>query len=114
MKLIHYAGETLLTGDLIADAVLRYAGALAEGSGSATIVIPIRLPDGTVADANLLVGPASQLVAVPQPTDNEEIIDEKLIDRIELEIERLAPSHPPINTPGDDYKIMGAPSEWEL
>jgi hypothetical protein len=114
MKLIHYAGEILVTSDVIADAVLRYAGVLAQHNGSATVTIPVRLDDGTVVDADMLIGPTSQLVAVPHETDADELIDEEVLMRISDEIARLAPSHPVTASFDDDYEIKGTPSDWEL
>jgi hypothetical protein len=117
MKLIHYAGETLLTGDAIADAILTYASALASREESATIVIPVRLTDGSIADANLLVGPASQLVAVPQESALDELIDDDLLARIEHEIGVLSHGRPQTETgaPGNiDNTGAGMPNDWEL
>ena len=75
-----YAGETFLTGDEIADAVLAYARALAERSTAATVEIPIRHEDGTSSQLAILVGPASQIVAEPAGSDGEEIVDADLVD----------------------------------
>jgi hypothetical protein len=117
MKLIHYAGETLLTGDAIADAVLRYASALASREESATLVIPVRLPSGSIADANLLIGPASQLVAVPQESALEEIVDEELLTRITLEVDLLSNGRPQteIASTGNHPTVgTDVPNDWEL
>jgi hypothetical protein len=114
MKLIHYAGETLLTGDDIADAVLRYASALASRDESATVAIPVRLSSGAIADANLLVGPASQLVAVPQESALEEIIDLELLARIEREVGLLSQGHPQTEIQSSGHSGANVPNDWEL
>lgn len=79
MKAIHYAGETVLTGDAIADALVLYAGALARRETAATVDIPVRSPDGSVNTASVLLGPASQIVALPEHSDFDEVIDEGLV-----------------------------------
>ncbi|RNE63817.1 hypothetical protein [Cryobacterium tepidiphilum] len=79
MKAIHYAGETVLTGDAIADALVLYAGALARRETAATVDIPVRYPDGTVDLASVLLGPASQMVAIPEHSDADELVDDALV-----------------------------------
>jgi hypothetical protein len=81
MKRVYYSGGSVLTGDRTADAVVRYAGALATRAASDTIDIPISLTDGSVGRAQLLIGPASQFVVVPEehalagPEDNKTIAE---------------------------------------
>lgn len=113
MKLIHYAGDELVTGDSIADAVLRYAAALAETEGSLALGIPVQFPDGRVEEATMLIGPASQLVAVPHDTGFDEIVDEELVAKIEASIYALSNAHPQVATPqkADDWD---QPADWEL
>ena len=81
MKSIHYAGDALMTGDVIADAVVRYAAALARENTSRAIDIPVRFEDGSIRVVNFLLGPASQIVAIPVEGDNdlEEVIDEGVV-----------------------------------
>lgn len=82
MKSIHYVGDTLVTGDAIADAIVHYAEALARKETSAAVDVPIRLPDGSIEQASLLLGPASQIVAVHDESGFEEIVDEELVARL--------------------------------
>jgi hypothetical protein len=79
MKSIHYAGEILMTGDAIADAVVQYAEALAKNVTSASIAIPVITSDGTLTEASFLLGPASQLVAVSLESDHVDPIDDELL-----------------------------------
>lgn len=69
MRRIRYAGGTFLTGNAEADAVMRYAAALANVDRAATLTVVGVSDDGTVAEFELLVGPASQLIA--EPVDDE-------------------------------------------
>jgi hypothetical protein len=61
MQIIHYGGDTFLTGDDIAFAVVEYAKALALAESSATIGIPFQRDDTSIGHLELLVGPASQI-----------------------------------------------------
>lgn len=89
MKNIHYAGEQAMTGDAIADAVLDYAETLAKHESSATIDVPVVSPNGTVANARFLIGPASQLVATPIESEFPDPMDEELIELIRLKRKQL-------------------------
>ena len=89
MERIFYAAETVRTGTEISRAVLAYAETLARHSTSATVDIPIRREDGTDSRANILLGPASQLIAEKYEADEEEIIDEALVEKIRDNMSRL-------------------------
>lgn len=88
MKRIHYAGGTLVTGDDLADAVLIYAQALANSGKADAVTVPILLPDDSVVDATMLLGPASQLVGFTERTQHEDIVDEDLLKDIRQRIGR--------------------------
>jgi ssDNA-binding replication factor A large subunit len=81
MKRVYYASGSVLTGDRTAEAIVHYAAALATRTTSDSIDIPILLPDGATGRAQLLIGPASQLVVVPEegaaagPEDDEIIVE---------------------------------------
>jgi hypothetical protein len=90
MELIHYSGDELLTGSAIAEALVRYAEALAKQRSAAAIEIPIRLENGTDSTASLLLGPASQLAMTQTAGPGEELVDEALVEDIERRISELA------------------------
>ena len=90
MKRISYAGVSVLTGDKIADAVLAYARVLANAQLAATISIPARLGDGAVGKVEILVGPASQIAAVPEDSDEHELIDGEVVSHLQAEIDNLS------------------------
>lgn len=77
-----YAGDTFITGDDIADAVLVYARALAASGTAATIDIPIYHPEKGLSEVSLLIGPASQIAAEPVDIATAEIRDEALVTQI--------------------------------
>jgi hypothetical protein len=101
MKAIHYAGETLLTGDAIADALVLYAGALARRETAATVEIPVRFADGSVNSASVLLGPASQIVAIPEHSDFGEIADEGLVAWFQLHTKALEDPKPQVTSEGN-------------
>jgi hypothetical protein len=105
MELIHYAGGELMTGDAIAKAVLDYAKALALNDSSDEVEIPIRHEDGSAGTAQLLIGPASQLVAETINTDLDDISDDGLVDLLERSVARLADPRPVF----DDSPLTGDP-----
>lgn len=71
MRRIRYAGGTFLTGDAEAAAVMRYAAALANVDRAATLTVVGTSDDGTVSEFELLIGPASQLLAEPVGHEHE-------------------------------------------
>lgn len=101
MERIFYAGDSVLTGTEIARALVAYAEALAMKEASATVELPVRLPDGTTGRAALLVGPASQLLSQTEPDGGEEIVDEELVARLRSLAGMLGVSRPRAAEPGD-------------
>ncbi|MCU1550666.1 MAG: hypothetical protein JWR36_1226 [Glaciihabitans sp.] len=94
MKRIYYASGSVLTGDRMADAIVAYAAALAIREFSDTIDIPVSLPNGSEARAQLLIGPASQLVVVPEPEAREAAEDEETIAELLSRARALSSPHP--------------------
>jgi len=86
MKLIHYAGETFLTGDGVADALLDYATALARRARADRVELPV-LSDGELGLIEIVLGPASQLVVETRDFADAPV-DEVQDDRIESDIRR--------------------------
>ncbi|MFS0732390.1 hypothetical protein ABC304_10345 [Microbacterium sp. 1P10UB] len=109
MKTVIYAGDAFVTGDAIADAVLRYSKILAEAGTADTVTIPVRRNDGERVEATLLLGPASQIVAESQPYDGrEEIEDGDVVDELNARSDtRDAPVGLPVDdpTPGWDDEL---------
>lgn len=90
MRRIHYAGGSLVTGDAIADVVLRFAEALAKQSAAEEIRVPSLSPSGAREEALLLVGPASQLLATKEE-GAEDLTDDEFVQRYEAAIRALRP-----------------------
>ena len=65
MMTLHYTGGSVVMADDVAEAVLRYARELAVTQASDVLIVPVVGEDGQMASAEFLIGPASQLLAVP-------------------------------------------------
>jgi hypothetical protein len=90
MRRIRYSGDSVVTGDAIASMVIAYSEALAKADTASTVEIPVRLADGSVGMATLLIGPASQLILVPEiDDDHDEIVDEELTASLQKRIDDL-------------------------
>lgn len=61
MKLITYAGGTILTGDHVAEALLGYVTAHSRGDESVAVEIRVLEQDGTTRTHTLVLGPATEL-----------------------------------------------------
>jgi hypothetical protein len=109
MELLHYAGGELMTGDAIAKVVLDYAKALAMNDSSDEVEIPIRREDGSLGTAQLLIGPASQLVAETIPTDLDDVRDDEIVQQLQQKVTRLANPRPII-----DEDAVSVGSNFEL
>ena len=89
MKRIFYASGSVVTGDRTAAAVLAYARALAMRETSDSIDIPVVTPAGTEGRAQLVIGPASQLMVVTEVMDRDELDDDDAIAAIDKHVEGL-------------------------
>lgn len=88
MKRIHYASGSIVTGDRIADVLLRYAAVLAKRGVAAEVNAPVIAEDGSTGSALLLLGPASQILAENTPGDSE-LEDPEFIAETERSIAAL-------------------------
>jgi hypothetical protein len=82
MKRIYYAGTSIVTGDELAEALLGYAQALASNRTSASVEIPILLPEGTTGSARVVLGSASEMVAVVETVRAADIQDAELLAQL--------------------------------
>jgi hypothetical protein len=90
MQLLHYTGDTLLTTDDVANALLTYASALADSHTSDVVVVPILDEHGQIVMAEMLLGPASQLYSTPADVSGGEIeVDDAVVDDLRLRTRRL-------------------------
>lgn len=91
MKRIHYASGSLLTGDDIADVLVRFAAALAHRNDAAEVHAPVVLDDGGTGEVLMLLGPASQILAEDEPYTGPELRDAGFVAEFEEKIAALGP-----------------------
>ena len=105
MKRIHYADEYLVTGDEIAAAVVEYARALAMQNKSDMVDLPGMDRGGVHQRFQILLGPASQMLVSEEQTDEAEIEDARLVDEIEVRIDRLRGVEPQSGEPAEGIPL---------
>ncbi|AZS37125.1 hypothetical protein CVS47_01753 [Microbacterium lemovicicum] len=117
MHRITYAGSSILTGSEIAHALLAYAQALAVADTSATIEIPTVEDDGSIGKSELLVGPASQLIADAEDSSAEELVDDSLVGSLRAKARDLrahgASSSIAQTVSAEDFGASGDASAWD-
>lgn len=94
MQRLHYTGDTILMADATATAVLAYASALAEANASDVVTVPVVDNDGRSTRAELLIGPASQLYAMPAAGVDEVQPDAEVIADLQQRTAKVGPSRP--------------------
>ena len=65
MKKISYAGESFVTSDGVADALLRFVAALGVNHTSASVEIPTYSTSDEIELVQLVVGPSSEILSRP-------------------------------------------------
>ena len=68
MKRVAYGGESFITSDEGAAALLDFAAAAAMGDVAEVVTLPAVRPDGQVITVNLVIGPSSELITSPIET----------------------------------------------
>jgi len=112
MKRIHYASSSLLTGDDIADVLVRFAAALAHKNDAAEVHAPAIVEGGDTGEVLMLLGPASQILAEDEQYGGSELHDEAFVNECEDKIAALAPTratfvqHGTDDLPDLDYDLL--------
>jgi hypothetical protein len=102
MRRISYAGATFVTSDGIADALLRFVAALGRGHQAEALDIPAVDEAGGSVVVQLVVGPTSQLISLPedaQPATKELDTTETVSDLRQRTHALAAPLHTTFATP---------------
>jgi hypothetical protein len=107
MERINYAAGSVLTGDDIAHALVEYSKALARAAQSDNVTFPVLLESGDVATAEVLIGPASQIMNVPEPNDHDDLSDADLVDELVRKTDALGLSHPQSEDAFEDQDSFG-------
>lgn len=75
MKKISYAGESFVTTDGVADALVRFVAALGANHTSAAVEVPALSESNSVEIVQLVVGPSSAMVSRPVPLMQDEVTE---------------------------------------
>ncbi len=93
MHRVWYANTEFLTDDRIAEALMEYASVLAVVNSSDVVQLPAIDSDGVRRDVRMVVGPASQILAMSaDDTDVEMAVDETVEELERRSRERLPQS----------------------
>jgi len=68
MKRVAYGGESFITSDEGAAALLDFAASAAMSDVAEVVALPAVRPDGQVITVNLVIGPSSELITSPIET----------------------------------------------
>ena len=92
MKQITYAGKSFVTGTDLADAVMRLTAALGLSHETAGVTIPAMDENGHITTADLVLGPATEVLAIAIDSDQEEIVDAEVVAQLDERTRRLEPT----------------------
>jgi len=92
MKQLTYAGKSFVTGTDLADAVVRLTAALGLSHETSAIRIPAMDENGHLTTADLVLGPATEVLAIAVDSDREEIVDAQIVAELDERTRLLAPS----------------------
>jgi hypothetical protein len=92
MKRILYASGGFVTDDAIADAVMEYASVLAIVGSADVVSLPGIDDGGTVREITIIVGPASQLVAMSSDDEWVDLGAERTVAELQARGQRRLPN----------------------
>jgi len=79
MKQVTYAGTSFITGTAIADSLLALVAALGVSRETASVHVPAIGDDDKVTSVDLVIGPASEVVAIGIESSAPELIDDAAV-----------------------------------
>jgi hypothetical protein len=82
MMKLDYAGGEVLVSDALCHALLNYSADIARTGGSENLRIPVLTADGARQFAEVVIGPASQLLATTIDTADVDLQDSVVIAEI--------------------------------
>ena len=94
MMKLKYAGGEVFISDAASEVLLRYAERLAARGTSDTVTIPALTVEGQIGDVRILVGPASELLALPTTQPDQYIDDVDVIRALQGKTAALQRPHP--------------------
>jgi hypothetical protein len=92
MKKLDYAGGEVLVSDALSHALAEFSAHIARAGGSDNLRIPVLTLDGLRGDAEVVVGPASQLLSSPTDAPDVDLGDAQIVAEIVARTALLKPS----------------------
>jgi hypothetical protein len=92
MMKLDYAGGEVTVSDDLCHALLAYSAEIAKTGGSENLAVPVITPEGVRGMAEIVVGPASQLLASPTDDAEVDMHDADIITDIRRRSAALGPS----------------------
>lgn len=108
MKKVSYVGDSFITSDAVADALLDLTAALGRTGGSDAVEVPTVDGAGAADMVRLVLGPASQLVAAPHRSDFPEPDHGDAVEDLLARTRLLGPIHAVVASD------QGAGSDFDL
>jgi hypothetical protein len=108
MKRVSYAGETFLTADDTADALMHLTAALGRAQNAQVVELPTVDARGRHQIVVLVVGPASQLVATPEESIYEEPESSAIVAELEARTQAMRANY------GQALASQGSISDYDL
>jgi hypothetical protein len=93
MMTLDYAGGRVLVSDALSHALLEYSATIARTGGSELLRIPVLTAEGVRGLADIVVGPASQLLSTPTDEPEADLDDSEVISEIRARLSALQPAH---------------------
>jgi hypothetical protein len=93
MQRLHYTGDSILVSDDVCAAILDLARALAVMQVSEVVKVPIVDEAGSLTEAELLIGPASQLYSTPADDVSNIEVDPELVAELRRRTAELEKAH---------------------
>jgi hypothetical protein len=95
-RLYHCAGNTLVTGNDIAHALLDYARWLVTRREVDLVHVPTRAADGSIGRTAMLLTPTTQLSSETIASDGAELMDPEFVVGLRAAATRLRLPHPAV------------------
>ncbi|THG29993.1 hypothetical protein [Naasia lichenicola] len=103
MRTIAYLSQVIVTDDTVAELVIDYARSLALNDTSDTVSIPTVGSDGTQAEVELLLGPASQMMSGTTDSPQVDLDAAAAIAELRRKIGHLTPHNIEMESPEAEF-----------
>jgi hypothetical protein len=103
MMKLYYAGGYVVVGDELSGALMHYARVLANADAADVVSFRAVLDDGEVGESWMLIGPSSQLFAVPDGRDQADLDDAVNVQSIEQRTRSFQPHRATVSVQQGDF-----------